>query len=106
MSRLRPAAALTVLALISACGNLPDDGPTVRAIKKGAVAPATDRYALVDIDSRVIRVLAAHPPAPLATLAPASSEAPNDLIAVGDVLQVGIYQPGVGAIVSAAPQPS
>ncbi|MGH6985837.1 MAG: polysaccharide biosynthesis/export family protein [Caulobacteraceae bacterium] len=92
--------------LISACGELPNDGPKVGAVLNGAERPSLHHYDLVDISFPVIATINAHPPTPMASIAEAASAAPNDLIGEGDVLSVGIYQPGEGAMVSSAPAPS
>ncbi|HEV2364502.1 MAG TPA: polysaccharide biosynthesis/export family protein [Caulobacteraceae bacterium] len=59
-------------------------------------AAESQPYGLVNIDERVVQVLAAHPAQPLASLVAISSQAPNDIIQPGDVLEIGIYEPGAG----------
>ncbi len=101
---LRPALAAFLLGLLTACANLPDDGPTVHAVRQGAAAPTANHYALVDVDQRIVQIIEAHPPTPLATLTGASSTVANDLIGEGDNLAVDIYQAGAGPLIGAGPE--
>jgi polysaccharide export outer membrane protein len=78
---------------LSGCQSLPHDGPSARGVEESAPAGL---YALVDLDYAASQVIAAHPPAALRALAPASSAAPVDLIGEGDVLSVTIFEPGSG----------
>ena len=51
-------------------------------------------YALVDLDFALSERLKAAPPPSFSSLAHASSEAPTDVIGVGDTLAVSIFEPG------------
>jgi len=84
------------VAALAACSTLPEDGPSGDMVARHAKASAKPSYALVDVDYRVTQVIDANPAAPLSTLKPASSDAPSDIIAIGDTLAVSVYQPGVG----------
>jgi polysaccharide export outer membrane protein len=66
-------------------------------VKEGA-SKARPKYALVDLDYRTTQVIAAQPPAPFASLEGASSDAPVDLIAAGDVLAVSVFEAGSGGL--------
>ncbi len=101
---LRPVLAALLFGLLAACANLPDDGPTVHAVRSGAVAPTGNHYALINVDQRIVQIIAAHPPTPLASLTGVSSTAPNDLIGVGDELAVDVFQAGAGPLIGAGPE--
>jgi polysaccharide export outer membrane protein len=86
------AAALSVL---GGCSSLPEDGPSAKLVASHAApAKSAAAYALVDVDYRVAQTIASHPAAPLALLRNDPGAAPSDLIGVGDVLSVSVYQPG------------
>lgn len=82
---------LSVLAL-SACGSLPEDGPSTGAVNDGARKHINPSYALVDLDYAATQQIATHPPQALVGLARDASDAPTDLIAEGDVLGVTIFE--------------
>jgi polysaccharide export outer membrane protein len=87
---------LLVAALpLTACSTLPEDGPSGHQVARQASRKSTPRYALIDMDYHIAQVIAANPPTPLATLTPVSSDAPSDIIAVGDTLAISIYEPGL-----------
>ena len=86
--------ALALTASVGACSTLPRDGPSNRAIMGAASADADASFALIDLDYAVSeRIKQAAPPA-LGSLAGAGSNAPTDLIQVGDTLDVAIFEPG------------
>lgn len=87
---MRTLVLVLTVALLAGCAALPHDGPSARSIG----ADAERSYAVVDLDYRVSQIVAATPPGQLATLAAASSTAPNDLIGEGDVLAVWIDEAG------------
>jgi polysaccharide export outer membrane protein len=88
--------AASMLAL-AACSALPHDGPNGGMVKQGA-AKSAPKYALVDLDYRTTQLIAAQPPAPFESLAPASSDSPVDLIAAGDALAVSVFEAGQGGL--------
>jgi polysaccharide export outer membrane protein len=63
-----------------------------------AAAKAAPKFALVELNYRVDQLIAAQPPAPFTGLAPASSDAPVDLISPGDVLAVSVFEAGSGGL--------
>ena len=90
----RTAASLMILALLAGCSTLPRDGPSGSGVVKSASTP--DRqgdYAMVDLDFALSERLKMAPARSFSTLALASSEAPTDIIGVGDTLAVSIFEP-------------
>lgn len=93
----RTAASLIVVALLAGCSTLPRDGPSGRNVMAGAASPErAGDYALVNLDFELSERLKAAPPPSFSSLALASSDAPSDVIGVGDTLAVSIFEPGGG----------
>jgi len=91
----RTAASLLIVALLAGCSTLPRDGPSGRNVVQGSSTPErAGDYALVDLDFALSERLKAAPPPSFSSLALASSEAPTDVIGVGDTLAVSIFGPG------------
>ena len=90
----RTAASLMIVALLAGCSTLPRDGPSGAAVVKHASNPERQGdYAIVDLDFAMSERLKAAPAQSFSTLALASSEAPTDIIGVGDTLVVSIFEP-------------
>lgn len=90
----RTAASLIIVALLAGCSTLPRDGPSGMNVAKGASSPERQGdYAIVPLDFELSERLKAAPPPSFSTLALASSEAPTDVIGVGDTLAVSIFEP-------------
>jgi polysaccharide export outer membrane protein len=103
------AAALLVAAGLAGCASLPHDGPSTPSVRREASqkipagpVEAGGRYALVDLTYAVTQVIATNPPAPLAGLGGASSDARNDLIGEGDQLSVSVFEPGANGLFGSA----
>jgi len=93
----RTAASLIIVALLAGCSTLPRDGPSGRNVVEGAASPErAGDYALVNLDFELSERMKAAPPPSFSSLALASSEAPSDVIGVGDTLAVSIFEPGGG----------
>lgn len=93
----RTAASLIIVALLAGCSTLPRDGPSGRNVMEGAASPErAGDYAMVSLDFELSERLKAAPPPSFSSLALASSEAPTDVIGVGDTLAVSIFEPGGG----------
>lgn len=91
----RTAASLLIVALLAGCSTLPRDGPSGRNVVQSSSTPErAGDYALVDLDFALSERLKAAPPPSFSSLALASSEAPTDVIGVGDTLAVSIFEPG------------
>ena len=90
----RTAASLMILALLAGCSTLPRDGPSGSGVVKSASTPERQGdYAMVDLDFALSERLKAAPARSFSTLALASSDAPTDIIGVGDTLAVSIFEP-------------
>jgi polysaccharide export outer membrane protein len=86
--------ALALAAILSGCSTLPRDGPSGRAIDRGAVEDVDGAdYAIVELDyaaaERIRAVVAPH----LGSLAAASSSERVDVIGEGDLLSIAIFEP-------------
>ncbi|HAD84757.1 MAG TPA: polysaccharide biosynthesis protein [Brevundimonas sp.] len=91
----RIAASLMIVALLAGCSTLPRDGPSGRNVVGSAASPErAGDYALVNLDFELSERLKAAPPPSFSSLALASSEAPTDVIGIGDTLAVSIFEPG------------
>lgn len=89
---------VTMAAWLSACATLPASGPTARDIQRGAARTKPAMFQIVDITGSVAgdieqRAKLADEAQP--TLANLSREGWNDVVGLGDVLSVGIYEVGV-----------
>ena len=93
----RTAASLMILALLAGCSTLPRDGPSgMGVVTAASTAERQGDYALVNLDFALSERLKAAPPRSFSTLAQASSEAPTDIIGIGDTLAISIFEPGGG----------
>jgi polysaccharide export outer membrane protein len=88
--------------VLGACSSLPHDGPPGRAFHAEAQKPDQHAYALVDLDYRVAEQVAAGPADSLSSLAAAGSDARNDQLGEGDVIDVSVFEPGGTVIFSTA----
>jgi polysaccharide export outer membrane protein len=87
---------VSVLALCG-CAALPVDGPSAGAVEKSA-RHESEKFALVDLSYKVTQDIATQPSMALAGLAQFSSNAPVDLIGVGDALSVSVFEAGAGGL--------
>ncbi|MFK0298060.1 polysaccharide biosynthesis/export family protein [Brevundimonas sp. NPDC090276] len=93
----RTAASLMIVALLAGCSTLPRDGPSgVGVVNRASNAERQGDYALVNLDFALSERLKAAPQRSFSTLALASSEAPTDIIGIGDTLAVSIFEPAGG----------
>ena len=93
----RTAASLMIVALLAGCSTLPRDGPSGMGVVQAASNPERQGdYALVNLDFALSERLKAAPQRYFSTLALASSDAPTDIIGVGDTLAVSIFEPSGG----------
>ena len=90
----KTAASLMILALLAGCSTLPRDGPSgANVVRQGTTSERQGDYAIVDLDFALSERLKLAPPQTFGTLVGASSQAPVDLIGVGDVIAVSIFEP-------------
>jgi polysaccharide export outer membrane protein len=80
------------MAGLASCAYLPEDGPSSHMVAKSAQS-AQQRYALVDLDYKTVLLVDSAPSSPLATLTESQDAGPSDLIAVGDILAVSVFEP-------------
>lgn len=86
--------ALLIVAILGGCSTLPRDGPSGRAIDRGAVEDADGAdYAIVQLDYGTAERIRAVPGLHAGSLAAASSTSPVDVIGSGDRLVVAIFEP-------------
>lgn len=96
---MRTGLALCVALLLAGCASLPSDGPSARAVEKGAAATPGEGYMLVDLTYARAEAIQQHPPQILSRLAPEDSPGQIDRIGEGDVLRVSVFEPGGGPAV-------
>lgn len=86
--------ALLIVAILGGCSTLPRDGPSGRAIDRGAAQDVDGAdYAIVELDYAAAERIKAVPGGYLGSLSAASSDTPVDVIGVGDRLLVAIFEP-------------
>lgn len=86
--------ALVLAAILSGCSTLPRDGPSGRAVDRGASQDADGSdYAIVELDYAAAERIRAVPGRYLGSLAAASSTERVDVIGEGDLLAISIFEP-------------
>ncbi|MBX9616325.1 MAG: polysaccharide export protein [Caulobacteraceae bacterium] len=86
--------ALLIVAILGGCSTLPRDGPSGRAIDRGADHGENGAdYAIVQLDYATAERIKAVPGLHTGSLAAASSTSPVDVIGSGDRLLVAIFEP-------------
>ncbi|MFD1333617.1 polysaccharide biosynthesis/export family protein [Methylopila musalis] len=101
-SKVTGAAAIAVAtALMSGCSTLPAAGPTTEQIDPPSVSnTAIKDYLLVDLNQRVVDVLSQYRAAPFSRRFSAPQPAPGQIVGVGDVLSVQLFEAGQGGLFS------
>jgi polysaccharide export outer membrane protein len=85
---------IAVASLLSACANLPSDGPSGRSIDRGSGAETGAlTYQVVDLDFALSERIKTAPPVLDSTLSALETTSTADTINIGDALQVSIYDP-------------
>jgi polysaccharide export outer membrane protein len=91
---MRKLPALLIALTLSACGTLPQDGPSTKAVVTAGNPAVAATYGLVDLTFPVAELVSQ----PVSLLRGGLTSAPNgrpyDIIAAGDVLAVSVYEPG------------
>jgi len=88
----RSVSILALVAVLGACSTLPRDGPSGRAVSRGA-SVETANYTIVDLDYAVSERIKAQPPQFLGSLAIAGAPTQGGMIGPGDTLSVAIFEP-------------
>ncbi|WP_428150803.1 polysaccharide biosynthesis/export family protein [Brevundimonas sp.] len=83
--------ALLIVSILAGCSTLPRDGPSNRAVVRGATENGD--YAIVDLDYAAAERIKAVADQAYGSLAGAASLVPVDVIGEGDELAVAIYEP-------------
>lgn len=97
---MRRLALIAIAATLSACANLPSDGPSGRAIGRDAgVEAGALTYQVVDLDFAMSERLKLAAPVLDSTLSALETTSTADTINIGDALQVSIFDP-TGALFS------
>lgn len=98
---MRSAAIVVLAALVSACAQLPSDGPKGSTVVRNAgVERAGLTYGVVDLDFALSERIQQAAPIVETSLAALANSVTADTINIGDVLQVSIYDPS-GSLFSA-----
>lgn len=92
-----------LLAALGGCSTLPRDGPTNRAIETAAENAGT--FEIVRLDYAASEIVRTSPPTRFSSLVEMSSQAPTDVIEIGDTLSVSIFEPG-GAVFGGGATPT
>lgn len=93
------AAVAVATALLSGCATLPAAGPTTEQIDPPSVSnTAIKDYLLVDLNQRVVDVLSQYRAAPFSKRFAAPQPAPGQIVGVGDVLSVQLFEAGQGGL--------
>jgi polysaccharide export outer membrane protein len=99
-ARLVSCATLAAVAsVLAGCSTLPATGPTTAQIDPPSVAKdATPGYVLVDLNQRVVDILSQYRVAPFAQRFAAPRPAPGQIVGVGDVLSITLFEAGQGGL--------
>jgi len=95
---------LAGLALLAAagCSSLPSQGPMASDIARDAATPeGVSRYAVVDLDERVVSILARSRPPTLRGHFGDQRRAPPAVIGVGDTVAITVFEAASGGLFSA-----
>jgi len=86
--------------IISGCSFIPREGPLSEEIK---MQSAEEDYVVIDVTAETVQALAAFDPVGLSKrFLKSSYKAPRQLVGIGDVLAVQIYEAGEGGVFSSS----
>jgi polysaccharide export outer membrane protein len=88
---------------VAGCGALPTAGPTANQVIDQQARDNEARFAVVDIDQRVVATELAAPQASLHSRFPRQGAPPEPTIGVGDSVVVSIWEAASGGLFSSAP---
>ncbi len=103
---MRNAFVCCLLLGVCGCESFPHDGPSATTVAHGTARAGHEGYGLVDLDYRIAEIISATRPTPLGGLASATSDAPNDRIAPGDIVSVAVFEPGTDDMFSTKASPN
>ncbi len=90
------------LTWITGCSSVPSAGPVARDVVENSSRDGVGRYVLAPLDEHAITVLAKRPVDTLRGHFGDNRPAPNQVIGVGDVINVTIWEAAAGGLFSAA----
>lgn len=99
------ALAAAVAGILAGCEALPATGPSTHQIVDPATRPsgaALANYVLVNLDQRVVDVVSQFRVTAFASRFAAPRPAPNQIVGVGDVLTITIFEAGQGGLFSSS----
>lgn len=94
------AVAATIAGLLGGCSTLPASGPSTGQIDPGGSSRLKQDYVLVDLDQTNVDILSQYRVTAFATRFAAPRPAPNQIVGVGDVLSITIFEAGQGGLFS------
>ncbi|MFD1702459.1 polysaccharide biosynthesis/export family protein [Methylopila henanensis] len=90
-----------VAGLLSGCSTLPATGPSTEQIDPPSVSNDAIRdYVLVDLNQRVVDIVSQYRAAPFSKRFAAARPAPGQIVGVGDVLAIQLFEAGQGGLFS------
>lgn len=95
----KAALAAAVVGMLAGCTTLPASGPATQDIDPPSVNPnATKDYVLVEMNQQVADIIAGYRVAPFAKKFAAPRPAPGQIVGVGDLLAVQLFEAGQGGL--------
>jgi polysaccharide export outer membrane protein len=88
---------------LAACSTVPTAGPTTDQVIDQAVSEGRTRFALVDVNNRVVSTLLAQPIVTFRTRFQKYGKPPAPKIGIGDTISVTIWEAASGGLFGAAP---
>ncbi|GLK80176.1 polysaccharide biosynthesis/export family protein [Methylopila turkensis] len=90
-----------VAGLLSGCSTLPATGPSTEQIDPPSVSNDAIRdYVLVDMNQQVVDIVSQYRAAPFSKRFAAARPAPGQIVGVGDVLAIQLFEAGQGGLFS------
>lgn len=93
------AVVVSALGVLAGCSALPASGPSTQQIAPSNANAITD-YVLVNLDQRAVDILSQYRVTAFATRFAAPAPAPNQIVGIGDVLSITVFEAGQGGLFS------